>query len=152
MNIPQAVGIDIGLSGIALGVVLIWLRQISAGRRTQLTVEAHVDQSIFAGSRERQSLSMRLDQTGSICPRVLLPVDDDAVRHMLRESLQRDGFEVVAVATASEALGRIAAETFDASLSDLYQHRQRHAQHPATRSHASAQQSRGIRSLPDGSR
>jgi len=39
---------------------------------------------------------------------------------MLRESLQRDGYEVVAVATVCEALGRIAAQSFDVLLSDLH--------------------------------
>jgi CheY-like chemotaxis protein len=53
-------------------------------------------------------------------PRVLLAEDDDAVRDMLRTSLERDGFEVVAVANVCEALGRIAAEKFDVLLSDLH--------------------------------
>ena len=43
-------------------------------------------------------------------PRVLLADDDDAVRDMLRAALERDGFEVVAVASVSDALSRIAAE------------------------------------------
>ncbi len=53
-------------------------------------------------------------------PRVLLAEDDDAVRDMLRTSLERDGFEVVAVANVCEALSRIAAEKFDVLLSDLH--------------------------------
>lgn len=53
-------------------------------------------------------------------PRVLLAEDDDAVRDMLQTSLERDGFEVVAVANVCEALGRIAAENFDVLLSDLH--------------------------------
>jgi DNA-binding response OmpR family regulator len=53
-------------------------------------------------------------------PRVLLAEDDDAVRDMLRTSLERDGFEVVAVANVCEALSRIAAENFDVLLSDLH--------------------------------
>jgi CheY-like chemotaxis protein len=52
--------------------------------------------------------------------KVLLAEDDDAVRDMLRTSLERDGFEVVAVANVCEALGRIAAEKFDVLLSDLH--------------------------------
>jgi len=39
---------------------------------------------------------------------------------MLRTSLERDGFEVVAVANVCEALSRIAAENFDVLLSDLH--------------------------------
>ena len=53
-------------------------------------------------------------------PRVLLAEDDDAVRDMLRAALERDGFEVVAVANVCEALSRIAAESFDVLLSDLH--------------------------------
>ena len=53
-------------------------------------------------------------------PKILLADDDEAVRGMLRAALERDGFEVVAVASVPEALGRIAAEDFDALLSDLH--------------------------------
>jgi CheY-like chemotaxis protein len=53
-------------------------------------------------------------------PRVLLAEDDDAVREMLQTSLERDGFEVVAVANVCEALSRIATENFDVLLSDLH--------------------------------
>jgi len=53
-------------------------------------------------------------------PRVLLADDDDAVRNMLQVTLERDGFEVVAVASVSEALSRIATEKFDVLLSDLH--------------------------------
>src|SRR5260370_16282992 len=52
--------------------------------------------------------------------RVLLADDDDAVRNMLQVTLERDGFEVVAVASVSEALSRIATESFDVLLSDLH--------------------------------
>ena len=41
-------------------------------------------------------------------PKVLIAEDDDAVRGMLRAALERDGFDVVAVAGVREALGRIA--------------------------------------------
>src|SRR3982074_3659713 len=53
-------------------------------------------------------------------PRVLLADDDEAVRDMLQVTLERDGFEVVAVASVSEALARIAKEKFDLLLSDLH--------------------------------
>ena len=53
-------------------------------------------------------------------PRVLIVEDDDAVRSMLQEGLQRDGFEVVAASNVRAALGHIAAETFDVLLSDLH--------------------------------
>ncbi len=52
--------------------------------------------------------------------KILLAEDDAAVRDMLQTSLERDGFEVVAVASVSEALSRIATETFDVLLSDLH--------------------------------
>jgi len=50
----------------------------------------------------------------------LLAEDDDAVRDMLQKTLERDGFEVVAVANVCDALGYIATESFDALLSDLH--------------------------------
>ena len=53
-------------------------------------------------------------------PRVLLADDDDAVRSMLQVALERDGFEVVAVAGVKDALSHIAAENFDILLSDLH--------------------------------
>ena len=53
-------------------------------------------------------------------PRVLLADDDEAVREMLQVALERDGFEVVAVASVKDALSRIAAESFDVLLSDLH--------------------------------
>ena len=52
--------------------------------------------------------------------RVLLADDDDAVRHMLRAMLERDGFEVVAVGSVRDALARIASENFDLLISDLH--------------------------------
>src|ERR1700733_6891843 len=52
--------------------------------------------------------------------KVLLAEDDEAVREMLHTSLERDGFEVVAVANVCEALNRIASEEFDVLLSDLH--------------------------------
>ena len=55
-----------------------------------------------------------------VCPRILLAEDDDAVRDMLRATLERDGFEVVAVANVCDALRYIATENFDALLSDLH--------------------------------
>jgi CheY-like chemotaxis protein len=52
--------------------------------------------------------------------KVLVAEDDDAVRSMLQVALERDGFEVVAVAGVREALSRIASESFDLLLSDLH--------------------------------
>lgn len=53
-------------------------------------------------------------------PKVLLAEDDEAVRSMLQVALERDGYEVVAVAGVKAALNRIAAENFDVLLSDLH--------------------------------
>src|ERR1700687_3342334 len=52
--------------------------------------------------------------------RVLVLEDGDAVRSMLKEGLQRDGFEVVVASNVRDALRHIAAETFDVLLSDLH--------------------------------
>ena len=53
-------------------------------------------------------------------PRILLSEDDDAVRSMLLETLERDGYEVVAVGSVPEALHCIATQSFDLLLSDLH--------------------------------
>jgi len=53
-------------------------------------------------------------------PRILLAEDDDSVRNMLHVTLERDGFEVVAVSNVRDALRYIATEDFDALLSDLH--------------------------------
>lgn len=53
-------------------------------------------------------------------PRILLAEDDGPVRNMLQAALERDGFEVVAVANVRDALHHIANENFDALLSDLH--------------------------------
>ena len=55
-----------------------------------------------------------------VIPRLLLADDDEAVREMLQAALERDGFEVVAVARVKDALSRIAEEKFDVLLSDLH--------------------------------
>lgn len=52
--------------------------------------------------------------------RILVVDDDDAVRMMLQEGLQRDGFEVVPASNVRDALRHIATETFDVLLSDLH--------------------------------
>ena len=52
--------------------------------------------------------------------RILLAEDDDAVREMLQTALERDGYDVVAVANVRAALSRIAMEHFDVLLSDLH--------------------------------
>jgi DNA-binding response OmpR family regulator len=55
-----------------------------------------------------------------LMPRVLIVEDDESVLMMLREGLQRDGFEVVAASNVRDALRHIAAEKFDVLLSDLH--------------------------------
>jgi CheY-like chemotaxis protein len=53
-------------------------------------------------------------------PRVLVVDDDEAIRVMVQEGLQRDGFEVVAASNVSDALRHIATQKFDVLLSDLH--------------------------------
>jgi DNA-binding response OmpR family regulator len=53
-------------------------------------------------------------------PRVLVVDDDEAIRAMVQEGLQRDGFEVVAASNVSDALRHIATQKFDVLLSDLH--------------------------------
>ena len=55
-----------------------------------------------------------------VAHRVLLVDDDDAVRAMMNEALERKGFEVVAAANVTEALRRIATESFDVLITDLH--------------------------------
>ncbi len=52
--------------------------------------------------------------------KVLLVDDDDAVRAMMIVTLERKGFDVVAVASVTEALRCIARESFDALITDLH--------------------------------
>src|ERR1700733_1270106 len=52
--------------------------------------------------------------------RVLLVDDDHAVREMMNATLERKGFQVVAVATVTEALKLITTETFDVLITDLH--------------------------------
>jgi DNA-binding response OmpR family regulator len=52
--------------------------------------------------------------------RVLLVDDDDAVRDMLQQVLERDRFDVVTAKSVSEALRRIVTEYFDVLISDLH--------------------------------
>jgi CheY-like chemotaxis protein len=51
--------------------------------------------------------------------RVLVVDDEDVICMMMREGLQRDGFEVVTASNVSDALQYIATEKFDVLLSDL---------------------------------
>ncbi len=53
-------------------------------------------------------------------PKVLVVEDDDAVRMMLQEGLQRDGFDVVAASNVRDALRLISTQSFDVLLSDLH--------------------------------
>jgi DNA-binding response OmpR family regulator len=50
----------------------------------------------------------------------LLVDDDDAVRGMMTQGLERKGFEVVAAQSVTEALRQIATESFDVLISDLH--------------------------------
>jgi DNA-binding response OmpR family regulator len=52
--------------------------------------------------------------------RVLLVDDDAGVRAMMNQGLERKGFEVVAAASVTEALKRIASESFDVLITDLH--------------------------------
>jgi DNA-binding response OmpR family regulator len=52
--------------------------------------------------------------------RVLLVDDDDAVLAMMNATLEHKGFDVVAVASVTEALRHIATESFDVLITDLH--------------------------------
>src|SRR5271169_2926679 len=52
--------------------------------------------------------------------RVLLVDDDSAVLAMMSQGLERKGFEVVAASSVTEALARIATESFDVLITDLH--------------------------------
>src|SRR5580704_12919222 len=53
-------------------------------------------------------------------PRVLLVDDNDDLREVYQEGLEKRGLEVVTASSAKEALSRITAESFDVLLSDLH--------------------------------
>jgi DNA-binding response OmpR family regulator len=114
----------------------LWLGETSEsihqGKQVQIGLVAACPPTMFnfeqTGGEELSFLRFmhrRSDNSGrrSQCaymPRVLIADDDEAVRNMLPITLERDGFEVVAVASVSEALNRIATENFDVLLSDLH--------------------------------
>ncbi len=52
--------------------------------------------------------------------KVLLVDDDEAVREMMTQTLQRKGFEVVAAANVTDALRCIATASFDVLITDLH--------------------------------
>jgi DNA-binding response OmpR family regulator len=52
--------------------------------------------------------------------RILLVDDDAAVRSMMTQGLERKGFEVIGADCVTEALRRIASESFDVLISDLH--------------------------------
>jgi DNA-binding response OmpR family regulator len=52
--------------------------------------------------------------------KVLLVDDDDAVRAMMKATLEYKGFEVIAAANVTEALRHIATERFDVLITDLH--------------------------------
>jgi DNA-binding response OmpR family regulator len=54
------------------------------------------------------------------CPKILLVDDNAALRGIVQEILEEDGFEVVAVSSVNQALNRIAIETFEVLLTDLH--------------------------------
>jgi DNA-binding response OmpR family regulator len=55
-----------------------------------------------------------------VAHRVLLVDDDDAVLAMMNATLEHKGFDVVAVASVTEALRHIATESFDVLITDLH--------------------------------
>jgi CheY-like chemotaxis protein len=57
---------------------------------------------------------------GQTAHRVLLVDDDDGVRAMMTQMLERKAFEVVAVDSVTKALTRIATESFDVLITDLH--------------------------------
>jgi DNA-binding response OmpR family regulator len=56
----------------------------------------------------------------SVTYRVLLVDDDDAVREMMKATLEHKGFDVVVAASVTEALRYIATENFDVLITDLH--------------------------------
>jgi len=117
MNIQQAFGIL--LFGTGLGALLIGLPLAAASRKMRQRLEAQIDQALSRGLR-RQRLFHAGQEVAETVPRILLADDDEAVRSMLQAALERDGFEVIAVAGVKDALSRIASENFDVLLSDLH--------------------------------
>lgn len=51
--------------------------------------------------------------------RILIAEDDEAMRNFLARSLERAGYEVVAVGSGVEALPHVASESFDLLLTDI---------------------------------
>jgi two-component system cell cycle response regulator CpdR len=51
--------------------------------------------------------------------RILLAEDDESMRHYLARALERSGYEVVAVATGTQAVPLIESDRFDLLLTDI---------------------------------
>src|ERR1700722_20068534 len=67
-----------------------------------------------------QGETVMTSTTTSVSHRVLLVDDDDAVRTMMRLTLENKGFVVVAAANVTEALKLITTESFDVLITDLH--------------------------------
>jgi CheY-like chemotaxis protein len=68
----------------------------------------------------QENLAVRVQGQILTKPRVLLVDDNEDLREVYQEGLEKRGLEVVTASSAKEALGRITAESFDVLLSDLH--------------------------------
>jgi CheY-like chemotaxis protein len=68
----------------------------------------------------QENLAVRVQGQILAKPRVLLVDDNEDLREVYQEGLEKRGLEVVTASSAKEALGRITAESFDVLLSDLH--------------------------------
>jgi len=68
----------------------------------------------------QENLAVRVQGQILTKPRVLLVDDNEDLREVYQEGLEKRGLEVVTASSAKEALGRITAGSFDVLLSDLH--------------------------------
>jgi DNA-binding response OmpR family regulator len=69
---------------------------------------------------EQKKLTVLNQTKASVSHRVLLVDDDEAIRAMMTETLERKGFAVVPAASVTEALKLITTESFDVLITDLH--------------------------------
>jgi two-component system, cell cycle sensor histidine kinase and response regulator CckA len=118
---PRGIGAGLGLS-MVYGVVkqsdgFVWIDS-SEGGGTCVTLLLPAAESGTAADAARVRLPEAEHAPERAVPRLLMVEDEDAVRELLIETLTEDGFDVVAVSTAEEAVA-LADQPFEILLSDV---------------------------------
>lgn len=113
---PQGVGTGIGLS-VCLGIVKAHGGTITLDPAPQGGTICRVVLPVSDETMPADDMSPR--ESGSLAGRVLIVDDEPAIAAFIAEALGRDGVEVTAVTSGTEAQAALAGGEFDAVLTDL---------------------------------